>query len=184
MSSSHILMLHEPDSHATRTRIPNRTRLLVVVYTSHVHRPHPQSGRGWGSIWAISWLCWVSSHVILNIGICIYGTCIVLLNVTWLLTQHNQEIAQMSPDPLPLCGCGLDTRLCVYMSWNGMELDHCIYIPVYVYIDVCTYRNGMRSGHRAFLWASVHWNVSLAISLIGRTECVGNSAIWLVDWHL
>ena len=52
----------------------------------------------------ILWISGVYKNLIVNVP-CVHALGISLLN------KQNQEITRSATDPLPLCGCGLGTRL-------------------------------------------------------------------------
>ena len=99
--------------------------------TSLIPRPHPQRGKGSGDYWAISWLCWIKAlcHLSCDFPFTTHASCplwvlkYAIINRTWIWLahanssawcHHDQVLSPKSPDPFPLWGWGLGTRLLPY----------------------------------------------------------------------
>ena len=99
------------------------------ILSYHVPRPHSQSKRGSGDIQAISWLCAQSAVTLIGYAFIARASCMYhdhTINKCHMTADSAQPRYCSNvprPDPLPLCGWGLGTKLACMRSRSGMGLE-------------------------------------------------------------
>jgi len=114
---SHTHTIHTQYTHTQYTHTHTQ-----YTHTHIVPRPHLSQGKGSGDNSAISWLFWVNS---LDFGQANEIEPRHPSMQSMFAQNHNQEIAQLSPDPFPCERWGLGMRL---VRTNAWDLVHGFYI--------------------------------------------------------